>query len=265
MKSGHYIVVRFNPDPARNEVRNVGILLWDQAGYQLHVDGEAIHKVVRENPHLHATALDWIEEALASGMKSCLFDPDPRSVSALVDGMRRLQLDFTEPLFTTIEPNMKQTLRVLVNRIVKPRNRPIQKAVEPVRALAKRLKPLILDKLVEPKYEFKISASGIARTVDFFANSTANVALEAVQFNLKTNADGIISRADAQANKVRDIQEANPGVRFLLYCSLSEHASLKEANYHALSVLRASSAVVETTLATAVSRFERTIKRPVVN
>ena len=101
--------------------------------------------------------------------------------------------------------------------------------------------------------------------MDFFANSTANVALEAIQFNLKTNADGIISRADAEANKVRDIQEANGGVRFFLYCSLSEHASLKEASYHALSVLRSSGAIVETKLATVASRFEGTIRGRAVN
>ena len=151
MKSGHYIVVRFNPDPARNEIRNVGILVWDQAEYRLHINHEAIHKVVRENPHLHATALDWIEESLCSALESRKFDPSLAQVSTLIEEMRQFQLDFTEPLFTAIELDLAGTLRGLVRRIVKPRTRLIKKAVDPVIALTKRLQPLILDKLVEPK------------------------------------------------------------------------------------------------------------------
>src|SRR4051794_37752088 len=73
----------------------------------------------------------------------------------------------------------------------------------------------------------------MARRSHPYANSTANAVLEAVQFDLRTNALSIIQRADAEANKLRDIRQGNPGITFFVYCRLCELDSLKYANISA--------------------------------
>jgi membrane protease YdiL (CAAX protease family) len=62
MREGHYVVIRVVPDLARNEALNVGIILWDPTGFRLGFDGEAISRVIRENPQLEP--IGWLSAVL---------------------------------------------------------------------------------------------------------------------------------------------------------------------------------------------------------
>lgn len=59
-----YAVIRYIPDPARNEALNVGIVAWSEASCRLRIDDEAVARVVRENPHLEREALLYLEASL---------------------------------------------------------------------------------------------------------------------------------------------------------------------------------------------------------
>ena len=153
------------------------------------------------------------------------------------------------------------TLRSLATRIVTPRARLVARATNPVTDLTERLDALIRNKVVFKNYKFARSGTGIQRTVDFYANSTTNTALEALQFDLRTTPTTIITRADAEANKLNDIKLENPDVEFIVYCRFSEQESFQEANSKALKIIEAANADVETDAAAAAGRFTSSLKR----
>ncbi len=179
MKTGHYTVIRFNADPARNELRNVGIMVWNDDDFRLHVSPDSIARVVRENPQLHFSALDWIEEGIRSRLDDCKFSPD--RAEAVINESPGFPVTFSEPLMTALESDgstaLDITLKSLVSRIVLPRSRTATRAANPVTELAERLSELISTKVVLKNYRFEHSATGIRRQVDFYANSTTNAAL----------------------------------------------------------------------------------------
>ena len=64
MNRGHYSVIRCIPDPARGETFNVGILVWNGAGYRLSIDPNAAKRAARENPLFARDALHGLESAV---------------------------------------------------------------------------------------------------------------------------------------------------------------------------------------------------------
>ena len=52
MKTASYAVIRYVADPGRNEPLNVGVLVWDDAGFNVRIDDDAIARVVRDHPFL---------------------------------------------------------------------------------------------------------------------------------------------------------------------------------------------------------------------
>jgi hypothetical protein len=78
--------------------------------------------------------------------------------------------------------------------------------------------------------------------VHFFANSGANVALDAVSLAVK-DAETIRLRADAEAYKVVDILEENE-IRFLVYCEFHRDPELHQVNERARRILESAGAEV---------------------
>ncbi len=85
-------------------------------------------------------------------------------------------------------------------------------------------------------FRFYQSKSGAERTVDFYANSGADVVVDTVQLDLKS-ADGILKNADAQALKADDVLHSNQ-VEYLVCPAVSSDPKLGLATHTALQVLR---------------------------
>jgi hypothetical protein len=246
MDTAHYSVIRYMPDPGRGERLNVGILLWTPNRYCVRIDETAVDRVVRENPRLARESIFYVSPLLReklSGEGSV-----EERVASLLNGQRGFPMDLSEARFTSVlnySPDaLGDAVDSLLERVVRHKRRRGGSGHDPRQALERRLKVYLKRGLVEKNHSFSSSRSGVARAVDFFANTRINTALDVLKLDLK-RADDIRNRADAEAFKVYDITREND-VRFAVYCDLSDDRSLADANDEAQRVIESAGATVVT-------------------
>jgi hypothetical protein len=259
MMPARYSVIRYIPDPARNEALNVGILLWDEAGSRLRIDPAAVQRVIRENPRLDTHGLDSLETILRDNLVLGTFDQ--KRLFRFLEAHPGFPVSFTEPRYTTLPDEqpapLDVTLERLINRVVRPRRRTGGGGVTPVQFLERQLRPLVQRNAVAQNHVFQASRTGVARQVDFFANSGTNLALDTLRLDLQ-KAAAIMERADAEAFKVEDVLASNR-VEFMVYCDLSSSPALQGAVQSALQVLGSVGAKVITDLAGAARAVEAAV------
>jgi hypothetical protein len=254
MREASYALIRYNPDPGRNETLNIGILVWDQSGYRLRVDREAVNRVVRENPHLERDALLYVEPYLHKHLGS---DKEftEQTIIKFIERQSGFPILISEPRLTTVfdeqSHTLEDTLDRLVERMVHPKRRGFLPQPHPAKVLEKRLNYLIKQKSIFRNYFFELSRTGVPRVTDFYRNSGRNVALDALQLSLKKG-DDIRLRADAEAFKVEDVLQANPNIQYVVYCEFSNDEAVAKANSNAKKVLESVGARVTRDLEEAV-------------
>lgn len=234
-----YVVIRYVADPARNEPLNVGVLAWTGEQHELTIDREAVLRVVRENPRLHPDSLFGLESAIRSRLG--LDDQPPGGeIRERIADHPGFPVMLTEPLYTTVASSdpvsLHATVEHLVERIVKPKRRSGGFQVDLRQQLAKSISPLLASGQVRQDHVFQKTKTGVARRVDFFANSGRNVAVDRIIFDLK-RADEIRLRADAEAYKATDIVGRN-GVSLVVLTSFSEAEEVQPSNDEARRILR---------------------------
>jgi hypothetical protein len=262
MKPAQYAVIRYIADPVHNEAQNVGILAWGDEQYRVRVDAEAAARVVRDHPWLGRDALLYLEPHLRAELDAAL-ERVPTADEAILRVPRSQKgypVLLSEARSTSVleegPQGRDETVDRLVKRLVIPRRRGgggRGGGPSPTEEIGKQLRPLILQGLVQPNYAFSKSRSGIPRTVDFFANSTTNVAIDAVCLALRS-ANEIQLRADAEAFKVEDIRADSP-VGFITYCQITDDPEMQDVFSRAFQVLVAAGAKVVTTPEAAVERL----------
>lgn len=260
MKPANYAVIRYIADPARNEPVNVGVVLWNEIGSRLKLDDQAIARVVRDNPHLSRDALLYLDDFLRRRLIA------DRSLTGSTDIGREIRqrsqfpVVVTEPLFTTVadetEDALDAELDSLLARVVRPPRRRGGPRPGTTSDLTKRWKPWLGTKLVQ-NHVFASSKTGVPRTVTFFANSGANVALDVLSLAIN-KADEIQQRADAEAYKAEDILAKND-IRFLVYCSLRRDEQYATVNEAAIRTLQTAGAEVTTTVEETATAVEAAI------
>jgi hypothetical protein len=256
MSEAQFSVIRYNPDPARGEQLNIGILLWDEDGadYRLRIDEEATKRVIRENPRLELDSLLYIEPMLNEQLSSAAVPVSAR-IKTILDKQHGFPLDLSEPLFANVAPDegavaegedgLDATLDKLVRRIVHPKRRgggghhP-----SPRDELASRLLPWIKTNAISRNALTK-TRTGVDRYVDFFANSGANVALDVLQLAV-TKADDIRRRADAEAFKIYDVRGGSGVNDYLVYCQFATDRKLETVYDDARTVIEGQGAHVLT-------------------
>jgi len=258
VRSARYVVVRYTPDPGRNEQLNIGVIVWDERSREWALDGSAIERVVRENPALARDALHYLSPAIEDALRGV----DVPSETALTKQLVSIvgpSVSISEARHTSVgdapDDSLASTLERLLNRIVTPRRRSYSHGFDPVEAVAKNLRPLLRQRAVSQNHVFRKSQTGVRRTVDFFVNSGSNVALDALKLDLK-RADEIRLRADAEAYKVFDVVSANP-VKYFVYCEMSDDSDLSEANSSATKILKSAGSEVLFKAEAASSRLMR--------
>jgi hypothetical protein len=258
MSEAQYSVIRYNPDPARGERLNIGILLWeeDSADYRLKIDEEAVKRVIRENPRLELDALLYIEPMLSEQLSSAV-TPVTARIKTILGKQHGFPLELSDPLFTKVaadqsvagkeeEDGLDATLDKLVHRIVHLKRRGYAgQHPSPRTQMASRLRPWIKTNAISSGYSLKSTRTGVNRYVDFFANSGANVALDVLQLAV-TKADEIRQRADAEAFKIYDVRGGGGVNDYLVYCQLADDRQLEAVYSDARTVIEAQGARVLT-------------------
>lgn len=249
MKPAQYAVIRFMPDLARQEVLNIGIVIWDDETFRVRVDSDAAVRVVRASPWLAEDALLFYEAYLSEQIES-QEDFDPGAIPWILQDQPAFPSQITEPRYTTIDSDagedIDDTLERLLARIVKPRqHRGGRSKGNPKEQLASQLKPLLDQKRVVQGHSFRGRRTGMPRSVDFFANSGANIAIDVLQLDVQ-QANTIIDRVDAQAYKLLDWDRDETIKQFVVYCHLSNEEQFVELNHRVVGTLEHEHATVFT-------------------
>jgi hypothetical protein len=268
MKQAHYVVIRYIADPARNEALNVGILVWSDEEFRLRIDHEATLRVIRDHPWLERDALAYLEPHLRERLNSAL-EHEPLAAGAVARILARQKgfpVLLTEPRTTTIleegaEGLDSTTMRLLQRIVIPRRRRGGGGGPTPFDELARPLRPLIRQGQVYTRHPMPRSRSGVPRVVDFYVNSVANLALDAIRLSVQ-DPNEIRLRADAEAFKIEDIllEKGNRVERFIAYCQLARQEELHDTYSRAFQVLTSAGAEVVTTAGAAVERVEQLVR-----
>lgn len=243
MSDATYAVIRYTPDPARNEALNIGILAWQKGEPLVRVDDDAVARVVRENPQLETDALMYVEQLVRNGLQGVKRAAD---VEHVLTEQRGFPISFSEPRHTTVVKgaDLGATMDRLVQRIVAPRRRGGGGGGNPADAVSKQLKALKAAPPVMRNYFIDTTTSGAPRAVDFFVNHGANRALDVLRLAV-SRADEIRRRADAEAFKVWDVTQKN-NVTYTVLCDLSPDRQLSATYDTAKRAIEAGGATVVT-------------------
>lgn len=229
MRPGQYSLIRCIPDPMRGEHLNVGVILWDDRDVRIHVDGQAAERAVKKSPFLAREAWTFYEPLLHERLlKNGTFDP--AMVRHLVDHPPSHTLTLTEPAYVAFEDHadaLDRRLEQMIAQMVRTRQYG-RRVKAPVEEISERVRPLIKSHRVIEHYRFPRSRTGRTRQADFYINSSANIALDALRLDFQRVGD-IQLRTDAEAYKVEDVL-ANNDVRYVVYCRFKADEQLREIN-----------------------------------
>jgi hypothetical protein len=258
VRTASYAVIRYIADPARNEPLNVGILVWDAAGYELRLDEAAAARVIRDHPFLPSDALRALQPSIDEQLQQA--DPfSPDAIGRLLANQRGHPVNWSDARITSIDEAKNETLATaadrLVVRLVHPRRRGGGGGLRPVELFERHLAVLVKAGAISRGHVFPQSKTGIHRSVDFFANHGANVALDAVKLAYQ-KADDVLLRADAQANKVQDILAGND-VTYLVYVELSNDPKMGETNDAARRIVESAGALVSSDFEATAIQLQR--------
>jgi len=228
---------------------NIGIVVWDQEGYRMGVDRAALDRVTRQSPWLAPDGLLALEPLLSQTLDQVRpFDPD--AFRALLERQNRDSLVVTDPRYTTLSDNSLNALDVtldrLLARVVRPRKNSGGGGASPEAELRKRFREWLDNKAMEPGRVFQ-GSSGRNRKIAFYANSTANLAVDTLRLGV-SKADDILSRADAEAFKIVDIRRGikSDQLQFVVYCAIKADPQLAEVNANAQRTIESAGALVRT-------------------
>lgn len=222
MREAKYAAIKYIADPARNEPLNLGIIVWDEREFRVRVDEHAAARIVRENRHLPSDSFVRVGHILQEQVSAAWKNGE---MSSFLDSHPGYPVLLTEERFTTILDEQSQTiddtLGRLLHHVVQPKtgDSRVSPRTNALSQLTSSLKPLLKQALMYQSYSFPKSRSGRTRVADFYANSSTNVALDALHLDV-TKANDILKRADAEAFKVEDILNSGSanGLRYWVYC-----------------------------------------------
>jgi hypothetical protein len=239
--TAQYAVVRYIGDPARNEALNVGIILWNERGFVLDVDEAAAARVVRENPHLARDSLLYLKEYLRQRLSRTVPPFTDEGFLRVIAEQTGFPVLLTQPRTTTLttgdEGGMRDAMERLINRVVRPARRSGgQPGLKTTAHLQRELKPFIQQQRIQRNVTFEAPRTHAPRSVDFYANTGANVALDVVNLTL-SKADAIRDRADQEAFKIWELLQSPHVERYYVLGVFAGLDSLREINDIAANIL----------------------------
>jgi hypothetical protein len=259
MSNAHYSVIRYIPDLGRGESLNVGILLWNDAHFSVELDEKAIQRVIRENPRLERDALLYVAPLLRERLSDDTLSV-PQRVKRMLDSQRGYPIDLTAPRCTTVNGTRgwEAELRNLTSRIVVPKRR-TSGGPRAIDLVERGLRSLLQTQAVSRNHFFSDTRTGVSRRADFYANSTANIALDVLGLSLR-KADNVRQKADAEAMKVYDVLGGPlPPSRYVVFCDFGSDVD-EGVNDDARKVIESQGATIVTNADEATRTMTRAVK-----
>lgn len=247
MKHAHYSIVRYVADPARNEPVNVGVVLWSNNRFALRVDDLAVARVIRDNPRLERDALLYLAPYLFDRLAKATPPFTAEGFLGVIATESGFPIGFTEPRVAAVRGDSKAELDEavdrLIGRVVRPRRRPGGGGLRSVATLERDLKPYLAQEVIVRRHTLLAARTHIPRSVDFYANSGANVALDVLNLDL-VKGDDIRMRADAEAYKVWDLLGSPEIKNYYVYCEFSAEDRVADVTHSASSIIESAGAKV---------------------
>ena len=197
---GHYSIVRWIPNLVRGEFRNIAVVL------VLEGEEEGLVKVL-PNSYLPSTIKEkGIVADLLQGLqaRACEGGFDVGALQELSTALRRsLQVTPPEPIRVQDGPT---GIELLWKTYLKPKGGGAGRAHKPADVIASGLRRWIEQEEVTRNYNLPARTAG-TRKIDFFVNHGHNIAIDTLVLSVRRK-DELIHRADAEANKLRDINQS---------------------------------------------------------
>lgn len=233
-RPARYSIIKYVPDLARGEERNIGILLWTEHDYRLEIDADAVRRVIYESGHVADDAIPVLVAALQRKLEPF----SAQKIEQLIEEEQGMHYFFTESRFTTLDGSgpeaMTSTLTRLMTRLVRPRRRSFPGS-DLLNQVERKLRTLINQNRVAKDYPFHKSRTGTVRVVHFFANSSTNVAMDVLRLAVRRR-DEFQRRIDAEAFKIDDILGVNR-LRFVVLCEFSQQPGYSQWQTNAVRIL----------------------------
>lgn len=260
MTAGKYSLIRCMPDPIRGEVFNVGVVAWDDEQFRITIDEQAAKRAVNQGRSLASDAWLQFEESI----RSQLIESDKLNLGNL-ERLANLppvdRLIVSKPVYVKFgdeDDSFAERVDAIVARMVRPRSFG-GKSGSPVEDVKRHIQPMLKSGRVHTSWQFARSRTGKKRFADFYLNSGADIALDAVRADYEREAEA--SRAvDAEAFKVDDIKRAEDSVRYVVYLRCQYDGSRDDFNEESIAILRNAGAEVVRSVDDAVKVFEHRVK-----
>jgi hypothetical protein len=260
MNAGGYSVIRSIPDPIRGEAFNVGIIAWTDEDWRIALDEDAAQRAINRSPFLAKDAWAYYEPFLRDLL---VRDGklDRTALEQYVAEPRGETLRLTKPAYVRVA-NDPEGLEDRINEIVKRLVRPPHGGGggrSPVTEIRSLLRRHIKNNVVQPNYPFLVTRSGVPRTCDFYADSGANVALDALQLGL-AKAPAAYERIDAEATRIADVLERND-LKYVVFCRVPVEEPYAPVADRAQKVLTSVGAQVVTSAEDASAIVDQELER----
>jgi hypothetical protein len=259
MTEGSYSLIRSIPDPIRGEVFNIGIIAWNDEEYRIALNEDAAQRSVNQSPFLAKDA--WVHyEQFFRDLLCPDGEFDREALNRFIAEPKGETLRLTKPAYVRLSDGpdaFNQRLDEIVKRLVRPVHRG-GGSTTPVSELRSRLLRHLRSKAVHQNHAFSDTRSGVPRTCHFYANSGANIALDALRIDVSKASDAF-ERVDAEATKVADVLERND-LRYVVYCRSAEDEHHHFVTDRARKVLHSFGAEVVTSAEEASQLLERELE-----
>ena len=211
---GSFSVVRYVPDPVRNEPINIGIVLQCGDAIVVRVPRDALQRAISSDPQADKAALSRVEQFVYHFIQEAR--ASRRTASSAEDPLAALtlqtsgKLTFSKPQFVEVgsPDDINNTLEMLVSRLVRPlRQRPIFAPIEspPRREIRRKLQPWIARGQVKPDYPLP-SLSGRPRVAHYYFENGRTYIVKHVQLNYKRESQ-LFYKAQSEAFEIEDIRQ----------------------------------------------------------
>lgn len=217
MNQASYKLLKYIPDPVRNEPVNIGILAWYASHAIIRFDPHAVARAVTRDRDLGEDVLQVVVDEIATDLN----DADLKDERDFLDFVRSTMrgpfvATDTRPFGIPNVPDsavpavLSNEVDALIDRLVKPvRRRSVRSAKSPRLVLVDRYQRFLAPDQLETSYEVKHTETGLPRKVDLFVNHGVDTAVDIMDLRRDTSRDTAIEAADAIKAKSQDILEGH--------------------------------------------------------
>lgn len=228
IEQGYYSILKYCPDTVRGESKNIGVVLINESGSYTKV------QYISSSKFTLAVRKVGIIEAWLKSFTSMTKDGIKLTDLIAISNNSWETLIVTPPKKTAILDNQwDQSFKRLWRSFAMPASGGGGRTIDS--DLQKLIKNEIANHQVYVDYKLPSSYNGLDRIISYYANSEQKIGVDFLRLSLN-NVSEIYLRADAEANKVSDIQKKSD-IKLFVLCEFSQSNNRQNTNAIAKQII----------------------------